>query len=143
MDKLRPKLQKSIVEGVQQQKAIQDIPILSENEKTKLLEFAIDLALDQLLQDATWVLSAPEDRLRALEQEIAVIQQTEMTWKQRAVYRFRKHPKRYTLAAVAACFGLYAQLCVKGSFQAAFMNIFVGLQVILKSVLLRLAALRA
>lgn len=124
MVKLRPVLMDAIVEMVVQQDAVKNIRVLSDADKSKLIGNVVDLALDQLLKDANWALSAPAVRLEALQDEIRLIERTEMTVKQLLLYRFRRHPVRYLSVFTLSCFYLYVQWLHAGS----WMNALVALQ---------------
>lgn len=126
MEKIRPGLKASIIETIQNQKAIREFPILSQKEKIKLLDLAVDLAFDQLLKDSEWLLSSPEVRLKALEEEIRIIKKTEMNLRQRLQYRLKRRPLQYCVLIAAAllyCFTAFAQA---GSWKAAFTALFSG-----------------
>jgi len=119
MEKIRPGLKTSIVRSIRNQKAISEIPVLSQDEKIKLLEFAIDLALDQLLKDSEWILSSPEVRLKALEEEIRIIKNTEMDLRQRVLYRFKRRPFLHCVFVAATLLYCYS-FAQAGSWKAAF-----------------------
>ena len=55
MDQVRPVLKQSMVDAVRDQPAFRDLPVLSEKDKIRLMEVAIDLALDQALRDSEWI----------------------------------------------------------------------------------------
>ena len=126
MAKVRPVLKEAVVSAVLQQRVIKYSPILSSNEKANLVATSVDLALDVLLKDSEYLLQRPEVRLEALEEEIRMIQKTEMTTLQIAMYRYRKHPYLWTVAVAAATFYSYAQLAHAGSYKAAFSTVLSG-----------------
>ena len=88
MDKVRPVLKEAIVDLVVKQEGVKNFRVLSDSDKSKLMGAIVDLTLDQVLQDAQWLLAAPEVRLDALKDEIRLIQRTEISAKQVALYRF-------------------------------------------------------
>jgi len=129
MEDFRPVIRKSILDVAKTQKVIKDIPILSQKEKMQLVEYLVDLALDQVIGDADYILSAPEVRLEALEAEIRQIKSTEMTRKQRILYRYRQQPVRYTVGMIVASFYAYARFAHSGSWEAAAKALVAGVVV--------------
>jgi hypothetical protein len=95
MEKLRPVLKQTVVDTVLKQDTIKKFSILSDVEKARLISTIVDGAIDQIFQDAEWVLLTPEERLEALYEEIRLIQKNEMTSVRLALYMFRRHPYRY------------------------------------------------
>lgn len=119
MAKVRPVLKDAVVSAVLEQKYIKYSPLLSTTDKTKVVGSLVDLALDQLLKDSEYLLQRPEIRLEALEEEIRMIQKTEMTTTQILLYRYRKHPVLWSVAVLWLSFYSYAQLVHAGSYKAA------------------------
>jgi hypothetical protein len=88
IERLRPKLDQTIVDWTIQQPLIQSIPLQSHKEKVQLIAAIVDLALDQLQQE--FMLSTPECRLDALYDEMEQIVRYDMTRIQYARYRLRR-----------------------------------------------------
>jgi len=126
MEQVRPVLKQSMVDAVRDQRAFRDLPVLSEKDKIRLMEVAIDLALDQALRESEWILSTPQVRLEALQDEIREILTTELTWTQRAWYRYRRHPRRYALIVTVVSLNLYTALAHGGSYPAALQALAAG-----------------
>ena len=108
MAKMRPTIQKKMVQSLVTQKVIRDIPLLVKADKQKLCETVVDLALDYVLQDAQELLAAPQVRLEALnikKQEIY----KQMGWKKLTIYRIRHNPVKVALTVIVSAFLLYQQ----------------------------------
>ena len=73
MERARPAIRQSIVSFVLEHQTIKDFKLLNDNEKHRLMESLVDMAMNELLKDAEWVLSAPEVRLEALEMEVKTV----------------------------------------------------------------------
>ena len=109
-----------------------------------VVEFLVDLILDQLLQtleqdQLDWVLASPTARLEALYQEIETIQRTEMTPLQVALFYVQRHHVRYAVVAavglLAVCGGSRRAAILGGigaSIQFVFCNIFLRLFIFAK-----------
>lgn len=92
LEKVRPKIEASVVKSLKTQQMIQDIP-LSEDGKNKLLQNIVKLSLDYLLEDAQAALIAPALKLQTLEREQSEIRRY-MTFWQVTWYRLRHFPIR-------------------------------------------------
>lgn len=99
MAKFRPAVRKAVVEFAIEQKAVRDVPLVDTKDKKLWVGSLVDMALDQLFQDADWVLSSPEVRLEALEQEIRTIKEMEMTRRRIVMFNLRRHPWRFIIPA--------------------------------------------
>lgn len=95
MDKFRPTVREAIVKFALEQRAVQDLPLVNQKDKAVWVGSLVDLALDQLFQDAEWVLAAPEVRLESLAEEMRMIKETEMTRQRVFLYNLRRHPWRF------------------------------------------------
>lgn len=128
LEEIRPVIRDSVVEVALDHPIMEGIP-LPEKDKGKMLGNLIDLALDEILKDAEWVLSSPETRLEALETQIHAIH-NEMGRRRLFKYRVSKNPIRYTSLFVMA--GLAALTIQQGSVGAALGAIQSGLATLWK-----------
>lgn len=108
MAKMRPTIQKKMVQSLMTQSIIRDIPLLEKADKRKVCEAVVDLALDYALKDAQELLAAPEVRLEALNVKRQEIQK-QMGWKKLIIYRIRHNPRKVALAVIVSAFFLYQQ----------------------------------
>jgi hypothetical protein len=108
MEAVRPQLEQSVVDRVMKQPLVAAIPVLNKKEKKDLVATAVDLALDVLLEESSWVLSSPQVRLESLQNEIDDIARNEMNWVQRVRWKAQRHP----LTAAAAAAAATAYVCV-------------------------------
>jgi hypothetical protein len=92
LEKLCPKIKATVVKSLKTQQMIKDIP-LSDDDKTKLLEFIVKLSLDYLLEDAQVALMAPAMKLQMLEREQYETRRYMSVW-ELAWYRLRFFPVR-------------------------------------------------
>ena len=105
MGKVQPEIRQAIVETTLQQRAVQNFALLNENEKKQLLTTLVDMSMDMILKDAEWVLSAPEVRLEALEQQMDEIVEEMGTWRL-VKYKVRRNLLEYSAIAMVASFWL-------------------------------------
>ena len=92
LEKVRPKIEAKAVKSLKTQQMIKDLP-LSDEDKTKLLEYVVKLSLDYLLEDAQAALVAPALKLQTLEREQYEIRRYMSFW-QLSWYRLRYFPVR-------------------------------------------------
>ena len=104
MEKVRPDIERSIVEIAMKQPLVRDIPVLNDTDKEKMIEALVDVALDAMLDDAEELLAAPEVRLQALEEEIREVKRI-MGVRRLWWYRVRNNPIPVAIS-VAAIGGL-------------------------------------
>ena len=100
MEEIRPQIREAVVDMVLDHPTMECLTLLSEQDKGRLLGALVDLVLDQLLKDAHWVLSAPEVRLEALEDQIRAIHVEMGRWRL-IRYRIRQRPWQYSGAFLA------------------------------------------
>uniref|UniRef100_A0A7S2V2I1 Uncharacterized protein n=1 Tax=Fibrocapsa japonica TaxID=94617 RepID=A0A7S2V2I1_9STRA len=89
VDKLRPEIKSKVSDSLLQQKIVQDIPILSKTDKTRLSEFLVDLVLDQLIQNTNGLLVGLEERLANAELEAAQIKK-QLGLRRLLMFRFKQ-----------------------------------------------------
>lgn len=104
MEKVRPDIERSIVEVAMKQQLVRDIPVLNNSDKEKMVETLVDMALDAMLDDAEELLAAPEVRLQTLEEEIREVKRI-MGVRRLWLYRVRNNPIPVAIS-VAAIGGL-------------------------------------
>lgn len=103
MDKVRPEIRDTVVTTVLEQRAVRMFPLLNQSEKRDLLNAVVDLCMDQILNDAEWVLSKPEIRLEELEEQIEEIKKEMGLWRL-IQYRVRRNLVEYTSVLLLASF---------------------------------------
>jgi hypothetical protein len=108
MAKMRPTIQRQMVNSLLKQTVIRDLPFLTKSDKQKLCETVVDLALDYVLKDAQELLASPEVRLAALNVKKHEIYK-QMGWKKVTMYRIRHNPLTVALTVVVSAFLLYQQ----------------------------------
>jgi hypothetical protein len=108
MAKMRPALQKKMVQSLVTQTWIRDLPLLGLADKQKLCETVVDLALEYVLQDAQELLAAPEVRLEALQIQKQDIYK-QMGWKKVILYRIGHNPGKIFLTVVVSALFFYQQ----------------------------------
>ncbi|CAB9518991.1 expressed unknown protein [Seminavis robusta] len=99
MDRVRPDLEQVIVSFALEQSVVQKIPVLDAESKRKLVEALVGMALDYVLKDAEEVLTAPEVRLEALEEQIREVHAM-MGRRQLFLYRVRHNAKEIVTGIV-------------------------------------------
>lgn len=107
IEKIRPQVERAVVSVVLDQPSVQNFPVLNRDEKRRLLEALVDMCLDQLLEDAEWILSAPEVRLEELENQVDEVKQEMGLWRL-VRYRVRRNPVRFSGIVVLSSFCLLA-----------------------------------
>lgn len=108
MEKVRPDIERSFVNVCIEQQIVRDIPILDDEDKKKMLEGIVDLALDNILDDAEELLAAPEVRLQALEEETREVKQLMGPWRL-LLYRIRNNPIPVVIAVAASACLVYVK----------------------------------
>ena len=106
MEKVRPDIERSIVNVAMEQKVVHDVPILNDADKRTMLEAIVDLALDSILDDAEEILAAPEVRLQALEEEMREVKQLMGPWRLLR-YRIRNNPLPVSIALALSATAIY------------------------------------
>lgn len=103
MEQVRPDIEATIVDYTMKQTVVQNIPILGRDEKRKVIEAIVDLALDNLLKDVDTVLASPEVQLELLEAQIEEVK-SQMGARRLVWYRLRRNPRKsiFTLALALA-----------------------------------------
>jgi hypothetical protein len=95
MAQIQPEIRRSIVAAVLEQRAVKNFGFLKKEEKRDLVDTLVEMCLDELLEDAEWVLSAPEVRMEELEQQLEEVKQDMGRWRL-VRYRLRRNPVRYS-----------------------------------------------
>lgn len=108
MEKVRPDIERSIVEVTMNQQVVRDIPVLDDADKRKMLELIVDLSLDAILDDAEEILAAPEVRLQALEEEMREVKQLMGPWRL-LLYRIRNNPVPVSIALALSATLVYVK----------------------------------
>mmetsp|Transcript_21034 Transcript_21034/g.45856 ORF Transcript_21034/g.45856 Transcript_21034/m.45856 type:complete len:278 (-) Transcript_21034:1319-2152(-) len=108
MEKVRPDIERSIVNVAMEQKMVRDIPVLNDADKSKMLEAIVDLALDSILDDAEEILAAPEVRLETLEREMREVKQLMGPWRL-ILYRVRNNPLPVSIALALSVTCIYVK----------------------------------
>ena len=107
MEQIRPQIERAIVSAVLDQPSVQSFALLNRDEKRRLLETLVDMCLDQILEDADWILSAPEVRLEELEDQVEEVKREMGLWRL-LHYRVRRNPVRYSAIVFFSSFCLLA-----------------------------------
>lgn len=87
LEKVRSKIETDFVRNLRTKPIIQRLPIPNDD-KTKLVEFLVELSLDFFLKDIGPILAAPSVKLQELDRERREIQ-NRMSFRQRVWYRVR------------------------------------------------------
>lgn len=108
MDKVRPKMEATVVQTLKTQKVIENVP-LSDKDKTKLLKYIVGISLDYLLKDAKAALMDPALKLQALQREQDAVRRY-MTLPQLWWYRLRFFPVESLALATLIAWASYLTL---------------------------------
>lgn len=102
LEKVRPELEKGIVETLEKQEVLKGIP-LKQDEKRKFLLYVVNMALGYLLRDAELALAKPSVKLQALDAQKREIQRY-MTIRQMTWYRIQSYPLQMALLGATSVY---------------------------------------
>eukprot|EP00978_Attheya_sp_CCMP212_P015760 scaffold40806_cov53-Attheya_sp.AAC.2 len=104
-DKQRPAFCKTVALTLVQQKPIQDLPLLSKDDKITLTEALVNGIIDKILESTGDLLMAPGIRLAELEKDIRLVKSEMGRWRL-LQYRIRQRPLWFAVpVALAICGG--------------------------------------